>query len=186
VSRIAVIIVLASLIAACSGHTTLERLTDERRISADLLVQFIKAADAANRAVMANTDEASVGFAREAEETTAAVQQEADQLGRLLKDSGYSNERGLLEEFRGRFAEYRKLDHDILSLAVENTNLKAQRLSFGPAQAAADTLRDSLDAVTPEATELWHVKALAATAVASAREIQALQARTSPKPTMRR
>ena len=37
-----------------------------QKLSADLLVQFTKAADAANRAVMADTDEASVAFAGEA------------------------------------------------------------------------------------------------------------------------
>ena len=61
---------------------------------------------------------------------------------------GYSAEARLLEEFGSRFAEYRALDETILGLAVENTNLKAQRLSFGPAQEAADAFRDALMAIT--------------------------------------
>ena len=63
-------------------------------------------------------------------------------------------------------------------LAVENTNLKAQRLSFGPAQEAADSFRDSVEAVAPSdaAKNTWRVKALAAAAVAMVREIQVLQA----------
>jgi hypothetical protein len=48
-----------------------------------------------------------------------------------------------------RFAEYRVLDRKILDLAVENTNLKAQRLALGPAQEAADAFRDALKAARP-------------------------------------
>ena len=74
--------------------------------------------------------------------------------------------------------KYRELDRHILDLAVENTNLKAQRLSFGPAQDAATSFRDALEAVVPAggASDTWRVKALVATAVASVREIQVLQA----------
>ena len=70
------------------------------------------------------------------------------------------------------------MDRRILDLAVENTNLKAQRLSFGPAQEAADSFRDALEAVTPSipAQDMWRAKALVATAVSTVREIQVLQA----------
>src|SRR6185436_15233116 len=88
------------------------------------------------------------------------------------------NETRLLEQFVSRFAEYQAMDRRILDLAVENTNLKAQRLSFGPAQEAADTFRDSLAAVVPSvsAKDRWRVEALVATAVGTVREIQILQA----------
>lgn len=171
------------MIGAATGRidaplTVLERLSEARRLAADLLVQFTKAADAANRAVMADTDEASVAFARESEQATQAVQKDVDALGPILLDLGYSNETRLLEEFRSRFAEYHTLDVSILELAVENTNLKAQRLSFGPAQEAADALRETLEKVAPltPPANTWHVQALVATAVASVREIQVLQA----------
>lgn len=174
---------LAALtIGAASGctsspETALERLLESRRLTADLIVQFTKATDASNRAVMADTDEASVAFAREAEKATQAVEKDASELGPILIGLGYSNETGLLEEFKSRFAEYRVLDRNILELAVENTNLKAQRLSFGPAQAAADAFRDSLAAIAPgnPAKDAWRVKALVATAIAAVREIQVLQ-----------
>jgi hypothetical protein len=175
---IAAIIVGAATGCINAPETALERLVEGRRLAADLLVQFTKAADAANRAVMADTDEASVAFAREAEQATQAVQKDADTLGPILLGLDYSNETRLLEEFGSRFAEYRTLDRSILELAVENTNLKAQRISFGPAQEAADAFRDSLAAVAPSepAKDSWRVEALIATAVADVREIQVLQA----------
>jgi hypothetical protein len=177
--RIAFIALSLGAAIGCSVdvNTVLERLTEARRLAADLLVQFTKAADAANRAVMADTDEASVAFAHEAEQTTLAVQKDADALGPILQSLSYTEETRLLNEFMSRFAEYRALDRRILDLAVENTNLKAQRLSFGPGQEAADAFRDALKAVAPAApAEVWHVRALAATAVTTVREIQVLQA----------
>ena len=165
-------------VMGCDVNSALERQSESRRIAADVLVQFTKAAEATNRAVMADTDEASVAFAGEAQQAKEAIQKDAAALASILQILGYAEETRLLEEFGRRFAEYRELDRTILELAVENTNLKAQRLSFGPAQEAADAFRDALEGVAPQdaARDTWHVKALAATAVAAAREIQVLHA----------
>ncbi len=178
VRRIASIAIAGVATIGCDVNAALERVSEARHRSADLLVQFTKAADASNRAVMADTDEASVAFAREAEQAKQAVQVDVDALAPILQSLGYSVETQRLEEFGRRFAEYHVLDHTILELAVENTNLKAQRLAFGPGQEAADAFRDALEplAARDAAKEAWHVKALVATALASVREIQALQA----------
>ncbi len=117
--RVAVVLVVAiGAMAGCSGRTVFERLATARQLSSDLLVQFIKAADTSNRAVMADTDEGSAALAQEADQATQAVQRDADALGPLLQDLGYSQEVELLKEFGSRFAEYRALDRSILDLAV--------------------------------------------------------------------
>ena len=171
---------LLGAVVACikSPETALQQLVEARRLSADLLVQFTKAEDASNRSVMADTDEASISFAREAEQSLQAIQTNANTLKPILSDLGYSTESGLLAEFNSRFADYRELNKTILQLAVENTNLKAQRLSFGAAQEAAESFRQSLDGVTAtdSANDAWRLKALAATAVLNVREIQVMQA----------
>jgi hypothetical protein len=170
------------LVTAATGcvnvNAVLEQVAEARRLVSDIHVQFTKGADAANRAVMADTDEASVAFAGEAEQGTETVQKDIDALRPILQGLSYPAEIGLLDEFVKRFAEYRALDRRILDLAVENTNLKAQRLSFGPAQEAADAFRDAIEATIPSvpAKDTWHAEALAATAVAKLREIQVLQA----------
>jgi hypothetical protein len=173
-----VIVLMTTIGCIRSPETALERLLESRRIAADLLIQFTKAADASNRAVMADTDEASKAFAHEAEQATQTVDKDASTLAPILSGLGYAEETGLLEEFKSRFAEYRTLDRNVLGLAVENTNLKAQRMSFGPAQEAADAFRDSLAGIAPvdPAKDTWRMKALAATALAAVREIQVLQA----------
>ena len=172
---IALLIFLAMI--GCDVNAALEQVSQARHLSSDLLVQFTKAADAANRAVMADTDEASLAFAREAGQAKEKVQVDIDSLKPLLDGLHYSDEGRLLQEFVNRFREYCELDRRILDLAVENTNLKAQRLSFGPAQEAADSFRDSLKPVAPRVpSDKWRVEALVATAVATVREIQVLQA----------
>src|SRR5882724_10224191 len=177
-------LVLAALAVSAAGcgnvdvNATLAQVSEARQLSAGLQVQFTKTADAANRAVMADTDATSVAFAREAEQATAAVQKDVDALTPILGTLGYTDETRLLKDFSTTFAEYRSLDRRILDLAVENTNLKAQRLAFGPAQEAANAFRDALKGVVPSipANEAWHGVALVAQAVTTVREIQVLQA----------
>lgn len=165
-------------LAGCDVNSALYQLSEARRLSADLLVEFTKAAGAANRAVMADTDEVSSAFASEAEQAKQAIQKGTDALKPILHSLGYAEEMRLLDDFGRGFAEYLALDRTILELAVENTNLKAQRLSFGPAQEAADAFGDAVATVAPmdAARDTWHVSALVARAVAAVREIQVLQA----------
>jgi hypothetical protein len=162
----------------CDTNSALARLAQARHVSADILVQFTKASDAASKAVIADTDESSVRFAREAEQARDAVQKNIDELRPILQGLSFSEETRLLDDFVARFAEYVELDRRILDMAIENTNIKAQRLSFGPGQDAADAFRDAMGALVPldAARDAWRVKALAATAVANVRELQVLQA----------
>jgi len=179
-TRAFVVVATIAGTAGC-GHedvnTTLTRVSRAREVVADLTVQFTMASDAANRSVMADTDEASVEFAKESRASAAAVQQDITRLRETLTTLAYQPEDALLTEFANNFVEYQKLDDSILGLAVENTNLKAQRLAFGPAQDAANEFRDALHAITPaNSGDAWRVEALVATALLTVREIQVLQA----------
>jgi hypothetical protein len=174
------IIALVTLALGCTGGrpASLTELDDSRRLAADLRIQFNKAADASDRAVMADTDEASIAFARDAEKAAQAVETDVAALAPLLHNLAFPNEIRVLEGFRKHLVEYRNLDRNILTLAVENTNLKAQRLSFGPAQQAADAFRDSLGSLasTIATKDRCRVEALVAKATLAVREIQILQA----------
>jgi hypothetical protein len=151
-------------------------LDEANRLAADLRVQFNKAADASNRAVMAETDEASIAFAHDAGQLGAAVEHDVAALSPLLKGLA-SDEAKLLEQFGKQFSDYQKVDGEVLALAVENTNLKAQRLSFGPARDAANRFKTALSALPPAltATERCRGEALVARAVLAVRELQTLQ-----------
>ena len=177
--QLTLVVIAVSVAMGCGDvNAGLERMLEARHLSADLLVQFAKASDAANLAVMAETDTASVAYEREAVQANETVQKDIDALQPLLQELRYDAELRQLQTFVTRFTGYRQLDRRILDLAVENTNFKARQLSFGPAQTAADAFRDALDGVSASVTgqDKWRVEALAATAVAAVREIQALQA----------
>ena len=152
---------------------------EARRLSSNLRVQFSKAADASNRAVMAITDEASSAAAREAEQATQGVERDVETLQRILQGLAYPDDIRHLEAFKACFVGYRALDADILPLAVENTNIKAQRLSFGPARDAANAFRQSLEAAARSiaSKNTCCVEALVAKAAAALLEVQVIQAR---------
>ncbi len=169
---------LAFALAGCRGDpgAAFTELAEARRLSADLQVQLTKADDASNRAVMADTDEESLTFAHEAEQTIQTVQSDAAALEPHLRSLALSNEERFLDEFTKHFADYLKLDRVILELAVENTNLKAQRLSFGPAREAADGFRSALESLGSQPKDRCRLDSLVAKAVLAVRDIQVLLA----------
>jgi len=158
----------ATFVACINGPAVLTQHVEARSVAADLQIQFAKAAEAANRAVMTDTDEASTGAADEARHAVQQVQANIDRLRPMLQSLGYADEIRAMDAFVNRFDEYRKLDDEILPLAVENTNLKAQRLSFGAGEEAVQDFRRALASVDHEAS---------ANAVAAVLEIQVIQAR---------
>ncbi len=180
VSMLSLVAVIAIMSVGCRAEpqALFTQLTEARRLAADLRVQFNRASDASDRAVLADTDEASVAFAREAERLKVGIKTEVAALEPRLRDLANPAEAAALAAFGGHFAAYEEVDHDVLALAVENTNLKAQRLSFGPARQAADAFRDSMRATAGFAApkNRCGVDALVAKAVLAVRELQILQA----------
>lgn len=173
---------LASLIAAASAcaslPATLTQLIEARRLASELHVEFTKATEASNRAVMADTDEASTAAAGEARGSRQLVEKDVEALRSILQALGYSEDLRMLEGFIGRFDEYRRVDDEILPLAVENTNLKAQRLSFGAGQEAASAFSAAVEeaARAAKGKGACCAQAAAASARAALLEIQVLQA----------
>jgi hypothetical protein len=169
-----------SVVSGCNGgqENLFTRLAESRHLASDLRVQFNKAADASNRAVMADTDEASVAFATEAEEAKKAVRRDAEALMPVLRTLDYQAAIGILENFRRELALYEEMDQAILELAVQNSNLKAQKLAFGPEREAADAFCEAIETYARSSSrgDSCQVSALAYAAVAAVREIQSLEA----------
>jgi hypothetical protein len=163
---------------ACDVQTPLHEISEARHLATDLAAQFAKASGASNLAVLAGADEPAKKYADEARQRAATVEKTSDALRVILQRRDFTDELRLLDNFRTHFAEYRAVDNDILDLAVENTNLKAQRLLFGASEEAVNAMAQSLARIASggNAKDAWQVRALAANAVGSAREIQALQA----------
>ena len=172
-----VLIALIVGVTGCNENAAYERMAETHRLAGALATEFARASSASDRAVMADTDDTASTFANEARAASDAVASTINSLSPILEGLSYSDESRLLKEFASRFADYRALDRDILALAVEGSNAKAQRLSFGAAQEAADSMRDAVGQLAPARPgDAWQVKALGAMALASARDIQVLHA----------
>ena len=116
----ALALALSSAVPSCRNapDPAFTQLAEARRLADDLRVQLAKTSDASDRAVMADTDEESVTFARDADKTASAIDSRSAALGARLQSLGYTPELRALQDFTDRFAAYRKVDHDLLELAV--------------------------------------------------------------------
>lgn len=146
--QIAALVAFVSLAAAAcrSPQAALTQLTEARRLASELRVQFTQAAEAANRAVMADADDVSAAAVEEARRARQIVEHDVQALRPILESLGYAEDLTYLNAFNSKYDEYRRLDDEILPLSTENTNVKAQRLSFGPSREAANAFRTSIAA----------------------------------------
>jgi hypothetical protein len=99
-------------------------------------LDLASASEAEKSAVLAITDQDSQTYADQARAATAQVVQEQHALSALLAKGGGPGEQDLLSQFSKVFGDLQRVDNEVLALAVQNTNLKAYSLLFGP---AADT-----------------------------------------------
>jgi hypothetical protein len=110
---------------------------------------------------------------------TMELEQESKELGELLAMGGTQGEKELLAQFSKVFTELQRIDNDLLSLAVKNTNIKAYSLAFGPGAEALkemDTALSNLMAKSADSSEARNVAMLAFGAQAAALRIQTLLA----------
>ena len=126
-----------------------------------LRINFLKSIEAEKLAVMAETDEASIAFADESKRAAEAVETDLKELSRLIGMHPAAGESKLLQEFETAWEQVRKIDRVILDLAVQNTNLKAFRLSFGKGREAVERFEDALDALTRDVTDARVIRAAA-------------------------
>jgi hypothetical protein len=177
---LASVALVALAVAGCHRgfEVALTQLTEAQKLADDMRVQLHRSSEAVQRAIMADTDELSSGFAREAQEAAAALEADRQSLDPILAKIGSQQELNLAEQFGEAFGRLQELDRTLLALAVENTNGKAQRLAFGPAREAADALRDHLERTVRSAPPQKTARAelLALRIELGVREVQALQA----------
>ena len=126
-----------------------------------LRINFLKSIEAEKLAVMAETDEASLAFADESKRAAEAVEADLKELSRLIGMHPAADESKLLQEFEAAWEQVRKIDRVILDLAVQNTNLKAFRLSFGKGREAVERFENALNALTRDVTDARLIRAAA-------------------------
>lgn len=156
----------------------------ERKIKKIELIDAMRtglliSAEAEKSSVMADTDEESEKFADQSTRASAAMEEKRLELKRLLDEEKSGREMELFRKFSGCWEKLQGVDREVLHLAVQNTNLKALKLSLGPAredidrlEAAMNQLMDS-DASLPDALRITR---LASRAILDATKIYMLEA----------
>lgn len=125
-----------------------------------LRINLHASVEAEKSAVLADTDEASQSFADQADHASSAVEQARKELEQLIEAEKIPKEMDLLGEFNGCWERFREIDRTLLPLAVQNTNLKAFNLSFGPASEAirrmelALTKLIDISSTSPQASQI--------------------------------
>jgi hypothetical protein len=111
---------------------------------ARMRLDLASASEAEKSAVLAVTDQDSMRFADQARASAGKVEQGRRELEDTLRAGGTQGERELLAQFTVTFAEFQRVDSDLLALTVKNTNIKAYSLAFGPAATAIKETNDAL------------------------------------------
>ncbi|WP_279343331.1 MCP four helix bundle domain-containing protein [Fundidesulfovibrio terrae] len=140
-----------SVLATAAQAQSLQAKYAERLREISLITSMesslFAASEAEKLAVMADTDEASVEFADKATAIANAIEKARQELSELVKQGKLDKEAALLADFSTCWTEFRKLDKEILDLAVKNTNIKAARLSQGKARELVAAFADCLNRV---------------------------------------
>jgi hypothetical protein len=90
---------------------------------------LLEAIEAEKNAVLATTDEASEDFAAQARKAADDVESSRKEIESIINQEKLSRETEIISEFNSCWSQYRKLDETILDLAIQNTNVKAQKIS---------------------------------------------------------
>jgi hypothetical protein len=158
-------------------QSAFERSVKKLQLIQTMSRDLLTSAEAEKSAVMADTDEASQAFAEQSIEAAHNVEKARRELEPLLGDN--SKQAQLFREFSQCWEQLQAIDQEVLSLAVQNTNLKALRLSFVPAAEAMRHMENALSQLmdgvssSPDAVKIIR---FASRAVTSTLNLYALQA----------
>ncbi len=118
-------------------------------IKVDLLstmrIHLLEAIEAEKNAVLAITDEASEGFAAQARQAADDLESSRKEIESIIHREKFPEETEMINEFNSCLSQYRKLDKTILDLAIQNTNLKAQKISSTQCAQELEYFEDSLN-----------------------------------------
>jgi hypothetical protein len=173
-----VVLVLVAIRSRAAEISSEEVASRGRRI--DLVermrVALSSASDAERSAVLATTDEASRDYAERARAGLAQVGSLQGEFAALVGAPSHARARGQLESFTKAFDGFRKLDGEILDLAVQNSNLKAYALAFGPAAQAIAEMDGALSRIAARREVPAEARLGAARVLIAALRMQALLA----------
>ncbi len=182
--RLILLMPVLPLILTCQGSDldlkdVVGILSKKLDILSRMQINLLRSVEAEKNAVMAETDEESKTFADQSLKAADLVERDRRAIGLLMDKDHSDQELKRLQEFDGCWAEFRKTDRELLDFAVKNTNLKATRLSFGPAEEAVSRFEKALNILVsnnPISQTDGRIAKLACQALSAGLKIHYLQA----------
>jgi hypothetical protein len=159
-----------ALAASCSSEPALLRQARKEDLIEAIRAALLESVVAEKSAVLATSDEESQSMAREAQGFTAKIDALRGELRPLVAADGRPKEIEQLDAFDGAWTELKRVDENLLALAVANTNLKAAQLSAREGAAALDRFVDAIAAAQATSSDVETVRTLSRAAVAGLRE----------------
>jgi hypothetical protein len=148
------------------------------RLVSEMRVNLNASVEAEKSAVLADTDEASIVYADQALQLSAAVEDARLELEVMIAAEKMGRELDILREFSVCWERFQQIDQELLPLSVMNTNLKAYDLSYGSAGKALKQLEQALNALMNSKVskdKTCEIARLSLRTLSSALKIHALQ-----------
>jgi len=108
-------------------------------------IHLLEAIESEKNAVLAITDEASEAFAAQARLAADGVESSRKEIESIIHQEKLPRETEMINKFNSCWSQYRNLDETILDLAIQNTNLKAQKISTTQCAQELEHFEESLN-----------------------------------------
>jgi hypothetical protein len=181
---IALVLLLSFIVAFFLRHentnwlqSSWEKFAQQLQMIQTISRNLLASVEAEKSAVMADTDEASQAFAAQSVQAAQQVEKARHDLALLLGNN--NQEAHLFREFSRCWEQLQEIDREVLALAVQNTNLKALRLSFVPAAEAMKRMEAALNQLMDLVSASSHTEQivrLASKSITGTLNLYALQA----------
>jgi flagellar biogenesis protein FliO len=126
---IVIILIVLGLVYRKATISTFDSIARRNEILSTMRINLLKAIEAEKSAILAETEEASHSFADQARAATDSVEKGRREIEPILKEERIAKEMRLMEEFDACWIEFNDSTR-CCSLAVQDTNVKATRLSY--------------------------------------------------------
>jgi hypothetical protein len=135
---IVIVLIVLGLVYRKATISTFDSIARRNETLSTMRINLLKAIEAEKSAILAETEEASQSFADQARAAADAVEKGRREIEVIINEQRIAKEMRLMEEFDACWIEFQRLDRMLLALAVQDTNVKATRLS---STKAAEALR---------------------------------------------
>lgn len=188
-----ILLFLIWLVYRNSSHDlrdTLKTTIEKQELLSSMRINMLTSVNLEKSAVIADTDELSVQFAKETKHMNDIVDNELSDLKHIMKRDSTDTELEALKEFDKCWGQFRKIDKVLLDFAVENTNIKASSLSLTKSRELLERFEQNMiDIINMDTSRQsgGNVAKLACEAIVSAFKIQYLHGKhisTSEEKTM--